>query len=73
MSSQVETNRASIAKNRAELFLAECEVMKNTANAYLARSLVQENKALIDKDYASVFNGNRQLINQNTEDVFRNR
>jgi hypothetical protein len=49
MSGQVETNRANISKNRAELFLAECEVMQNKANAYLARSLIQENQALIAK------------------------
>ena len=73
MSSQVETNRTNISKNRAELFLAECEVMQNKANAYLARSLVQENQALIAKNYNSAFMGNRQLANQNTEDLFRNR
>ena len=73
MSSQVESNRANISKNRADLFLAECEVMKNRTNAYMARSLVHENKALIDKNYNSAFNGNRQLANQNTEDLFRNR
>ena len=38
-----------------------------------ARSLVQENAALISKNYTSSFMGNRQLANQNTEDLYRNR
>lgn len=70
---QVEVNRANISRNRAELFLAECEVMQNKTKAYLARSLVLENQALVAKNYTSAFLGNRQLANQNTDDVFRNR
>ena len=73
LESQVETNKANISRNRAELFLAECEVMQNKAKAYLTRSLVLENQALIAKNYNSAFLGNRQLVNQNTDDVFRNR
>lgn len=39
----------------------------------MARSQVNENQALIAKNYNSAFMGNRQLANQNTEDLFRNR
>ena len=34
---------------------------------------MQENASLIAKNYASAFGGNRQLTNQNTDDLFRNR
>jgi hypothetical protein len=35
--------------------------------------LVEENRAGILKNYTAAFMGNRQLANQNTDDVFRNR
>ena len=73
MSALVESNKGKIAANKKALFNAECQVMKNKSNAYLARSLVNENQALINKNYNAAFLGNRQLANQNTEDLFRNR
>ena len=45
----------------------------NKAQAYMGRSAVMENRALIQKNYDAAFLGNRQLANQNTEDIFRNR
>merc|ERR1712066_1152856 len=37
------------------------------------RAFIEENHALIQKNYAAAFMGNRQMANQNTEDIFRNR
>jgi len=69
----IAANRAQIAQNRVALFNAECAVMENRSNAYLARSLVQENHGMILNNYQAAFMGNRQLANQNTDDLFRNR
>jgi len=66
-------NKANIQKNRRTLFEAECAVTNNRAKAYAARSMIEENRTLILKNYTAAFLGNRQLANQNTDDVFRNR
>ncbi len=39
----------------------------------LSRNVVAENTALIAKNYNAAFLGNRQLANENTEALFRNR
>ena len=51
----------------------EAAVTSNRAKTYASRSSVEENRASILKNYTSAFMGNRQLANQNTDDVFRNR
>ena len=60
-------------KNRKALFGLECQVTANKTNAYATRSAIEENRALILKNYTAAFMGNRQLANQNTDDIFRNR
>jgi hypothetical protein len=73
MSALIDANKKQIAENRSNIFSTECAVMHNRSSAYMARSTVQENQALISKNYHAAFMGNRQLINQNTDDIFRNR
>jgi hypothetical protein len=73
MAALIESNKKQIAENRSNIFSVECAVMANRSKAYMARSVVQENQALIIKNYQAAFMGNRQLINQNTDDLFRNR
>ena len=51
----------------------ETDIDELRSNAYRARALVSENAATITKNYGAAFNGNRQLANQNTDDLFRNR
>lgn len=68
-----EENRKNINKNRRALFEAEAAVMYNRGQAYVTRSIVMENQNLISKNYNAAFMGNRQLANQNTDDLFRNR
>ena len=63
----------AIADHRVKLFSLEALVIENSMSAYHARSLIQENARLIAKIYSAAFSGNRQLTNQNTEDLFRNR
>ena len=67
------SNRRNIMKNRKALFGLECQVTANKTNAYATRSAIEENRALILKNYTAAFMGNRQLANQNTDDIFRNR
>jgi hypothetical protein len=68
-----ESNKAAVKKNRRSIFEVEAAVTANRAKAYAARSIVEENRAGILKNYTAAFMGNRQLANQNTDDVFRNR
>jgi len=67
------TNRKNIKKNRRTIFEVEATVTSNRAKAYATRSIIEENRAMILKNYTAAFMGNRQLANQNTDDVFRNR
>jgi len=73
MSALVAENKAKIAQNRAKIFDLEGSVNHNKAKAYMLRSKVAENAALINKNYNAAFLGNRQLANENTDALFRNR
>jgi len=73
MSALVAENRAKISENRAKIFELEGSVNHNKAKAYVLRSKVAENGALINKNYNAAFLGNRQLANENTDALFRNR
>jgi len=67
------SNASNIALNRQALFQAECHVERNKTQAYLIRSVVEENHDSILKNYHAAFRGNRNLANANTDDLFRNR
>ena len=69
----VAENKQNIAANRRRIFELENAVLYNRSLAHATRSLVVENQAVISKNYGAAFNGNRQLANQNTDDLFRNR
>jgi len=73
MSALVAENKANIGANRAKIFELEGSVNHNKARAYMLRSKVAENTALISKNYNAAFLGNRQLANENTDALFRNR
>jgi len=73
MSALVAENKAKIGANRAKIFELEGSVNHNKAKAYMLRSKVAENAALIAKNYNAAFLGNRQLANENTDALFRNR
>ena len=66
-------NKKNIKKNRRTIFEVEGKVTANKSKAYASRSIIEENRALILKNYTAAFMGNRQLANQNTDDIFRNR
>ena len=71
--SQSEENAKIIKNNKRALFELQGQVMVNKARAYATRSNIEENRYLILKNYVAAFVGNRQLANQNTDDIFENR
>jgi hypothetical protein len=71
--SQILANLKNIKRNRKAVFNLETAVSSNKSKAYATRSTIEENRALILKNYTAAFMGNRQLANQNTDDIFRNR
>ena len=67
------SNRKNINRNKRTVFELEALVTDNKANSYATRSTIEENRALIMKNYTAAFMGNRQLSNQNSDDILRNR
>tara|TARA_B100000700_G_C14842425_1_gene759876 strand:+ start:242 stop:958 length:717 start_codon:yes stop_codon:yes gene_type:complete len=66
-------NAKAIKANRKRIFKIEAEVMTNKANAYISRSMIEENRLMILSNYSAAFMGNRQLANSNTDEIFENR
>jgi len=66
-------NKKHIRENKAKLHELESTVLGNKQKLYAERAYIEENRMLILKNYTAAFLGNRQMANQNTEDIFRNR
>jgi len=71
--SQSKENAGNIKSNKARLHEIEGAVMGNKQKLYAERAYIEENRGLILTNYTAAFLGNRQMANQNTEDIFRNR
>ena len=71
--SKTKINAKAIKANRKRIFKIDAEVMTNKANAYISRSMIEENRLMILSNYSAAFLGNRQLANSNTEEIFENR
>ena len=69
----VEKNRIAINENRKRVFAIDAEVMTNKALIYSSRSIIEENRSMILSNYVAAFMGNRQLANNNTDEIFKNR
>jgi hypothetical protein len=67
------TNKANIKENKSKLHELESVVLGNKQKLYGERAYIEENRALILKNYSAAFAGNRQMANINTDDIFRNR
>ena len=63
----------SVQENRRHVFELENKVLANKALLYATRAQINENSSSIRRNYDAAFIGNRQLANQNTDDIFRNR
>ena len=70
---KVAKNTKAIRANKSKIYALEATVMWNKAEAYRQRAMIEENRAQILKNYSAAFMGNRQIANQNTDDIFRNR
>jgi len=66
-------NRKNIAGNAAALHDLHIAVFGNTSKLLAVRSIIEENRALLFKNYAVAFLGNRLMVNQNTDGIFKNR
>ena len=66
-------NANAIKANKRRIFKIDAEVMTNKANAYISRSMIEENRLMILSNYAAAFMGNRQIANSNTDEIFDNR
>ena len=71
--SKTKINASAIKANKRRIFKIDAEVMTNKANAYISRSMIEENRLMILSNYSAAFMGNRQLANSNTEEIFENR
>ena len=70
--SQSSENRANITANQETSANIRSAVSENKALVYLSRSLIEENRHMILSNYSAAFMGNRQLANQNTDDITAN-
>ena len=68
-----EQNKKAIAENRKRIFSLDAEVMTNKALIYASRSMIEENRLMILSNYSAAFMGNRQIANNNTDEIFENR
>lgn len=66
-------NIAAIQANRKKIYELENQVVFNRGQVFEVCASVVDQSRMIAKNYDSAFLGNRQLANQNTDDLFRNR
>ena len=64
-------NAANIRKNKRRIFDVECEVSTAYAELMLLVADIEENRALLTRNFTSAFNGNRAIAIDNVEDLYR--
>jgi len=64
-------NAANIRKNKRRIFDLECEVSTAYAELMLLVADIEENRALLTRNFTSAFNGNRAIAIDNVEDLYR--
>ena len=60
-------------RTAGRFFKLDAEVMTNKTMIYASRSMIEENRLMILRNYAAAFMGNRQIANSNTDEIFENR
>ena len=60
--SKSKINAKAIQQNKKRIFKIDADVMTNKANAYLSRSIIEENRMMILSNYSAAFLGNRQQL-----------
>merc|ERR1719199_2266870 len=66
-------NKKQIKENEAKLHELSLTVFTNKSKLLAARSIIEENRAMLFKNYTCAFGGNRLMANQNTDCIFKNR
>ena len=69
--SQVAFNDENIRKNKRRLFELECQASTSYAETLLLIADVEENRALLGRNFSAAFNGNRAIAVDNIEDLYR--
>jgi len=69
--SQVALNEENIRKNKRQLFELECQASTFYAETMLLIADVEENRALLGRNFSAAFNGNRAIAVDNIEDLYR--
>merc|ERR1712166_359503 len=72
-SEMMAKNKAFSSKDKANLHSLHMDALTNKTKLYAVRAIIEENRALLMKNYASALQGNRNVANQNTDDIFKNR
>ena len=69
----VAENKIGIQKNKRRIFELEAEVSTTYAELMLLLADIEENRALLTRNFTSSFNGNRAIAVDNVDDLFRSR
>ena len=70
MTETPNTQKDILLRSRKSIRAIKKIVTDNKAALYQSRAIIEENRMMILSNYTANFMGNRQLINQNTDDVF---
>jgi hypothetical protein len=68
---QVTLNEENIRKNKRHIFELECQVSTSYAESMLLIADIEENRALLSRNFSASFNGNRAIAVDNIEDLYR--
>ena len=69
----VEENKRGIQKNKRRIFELEAGVSTTNAELMLLLSDIEENRALLNRNFTSSFTGNRSIAVDNVNDLYNSR
>ena len=67
----VTENKTNIRKNQRRIFELDAEVSTTYAELMLLLADIEENRALLSRNYTSAFMGNRAIAIDNVDDLYR--
>ena len=68
---KVVLNKKNIRKNKRDIFELECKASTAYAESMLLIADIEENRALLSRNFSAAFNGNRAIAVDNIEDLYR--
>ena len=68
---QVTLNEENIRKNKRHIFELECQASTSYAESMLLIADIEENRALLNRNFSASFNDNRAIAVDNIEDLYR--